>query len=391
MDARSDRSDARFDALYREFFPRLVGYCKRMGTNGWAEDVAQETLVRALARLDTIDLSRPLWPWLKTVAFRLASDATRKRSREVPTEALAESEPLEEPVALEAIEERTIIAAAMSSLRPAERTAIGLRYLEDLDNAEAAPRLAITGTAFKQLVYRARARLRVEYGRLSNGAVVVVLLPIRLARRGMRSAIERTQRGLGAVRLSAEVFHHALPGLVTLALLAVVPDPAGPAQGSRAATPAPPINAEAPRVFARFDTSPKPVKAEAEARALVTPIAADEVSADEPAPDQGTGTGDPGTGTGDPGTGTGDPEPSSGQTVPPAAEPPAEEPTPLVTGGTPEIPPVNPEEVDGGAQAQGSGRADSIPEAIIDAVEGLVEDQVPSSEVRPVTAPVGTP
>ncbi|MGH2685723.1 MAG: RNA polymerase sigma factor, partial [Actinomycetota bacterium] len=59
-----------FEILYRRYFPRLVRLlAARLRDRDAAEDLAQETLVRALTHFDRFDASRPIWPWLKTIAL----------------------------------------------------------------------------------------------------------------------------------------------------------------------------------------------------------------------------------------------------------------------------------------------------------------------------------
>src|SRR5947209_4161235 len=67
--------------LYLRYFPPLVGLCqKRLRERAAAEDLAQETLLRAFAHLRGFDRSRPLWPWLKAVATNLMVDYEQTRS-----------------------------------------------------------------------------------------------------------------------------------------------------------------------------------------------------------------------------------------------------------------------------------------------------------------------
>jgi RNA polymerase sigma-70 factor, ECF subfamily len=52
------------------------------GDRQWAEDVVQETLVRAWRTADNIDPARSPRPWLATVARRIIIDTQRRRSLE---------------------------------------------------------------------------------------------------------------------------------------------------------------------------------------------------------------------------------------------------------------------------------------------------------------------
>src|SRR5674536_12737 len=93
--APGDDPDANFvRAVYAEHGPALLAYATRLiGDRGQAEDVVQETLLRAWQHAEGLAAdSRPLRPWLFTVAARVAVDAHRaRRARPIETtpEALA--------------------------------------------------------------------------------------------------------------------------------------------------------------------------------------------------------------------------------------------------------------------------------------------------------------
>jgi len=46
----------------------------RIGSLRWAEEVTQDTFVRAYTHLDQFDEHRPFYPWLATIAVRLAQN-----------------------------------------------------------------------------------------------------------------------------------------------------------------------------------------------------------------------------------------------------------------------------------------------------------------------------
>src|SRR3712207_2867908 len=70
-------------ALYEAHAPVLLAYALRLtdGDRTRAEDIVQETLLRAWRNLDRVDeaTGRPVRPWLFTVAQHLAVDAHRAR------------------------------------------------------------------------------------------------------------------------------------------------------------------------------------------------------------------------------------------------------------------------------------------------------------------------
>ncbi|HEY7873796.1 MAG TPA: sigma-70 family RNA polymerase sigma factor [Actinomycetota bacterium] len=162
---RPDSLGEDFDALYRRYYPRLVAMCRRRaGDETLAEDVSQETLIRALTHRDAFQQGRPVWPWLKTIATNLIVDHYRKQVREsallVDREHVAEEGP--------SLEETDLLRRAIQQLPRRQRAAVALRYLNDWDAHDAASFMGVTRPAYEQLLFRARRRLKTEYRRLSQ-------------------------------------------------------------------------------------------------------------------------------------------------------------------------------------------------------------------------------
>jgi RNA polymerase sigma factor (sigma-70 family) len=178
--------------LYRRYFPRLVRFCTRLTKDASAaEDIAQETLVRAHDHLERFDLGRPMWPWLKTIAKNLLVDHSRSHGREVPTE----ERPIEsEHVSHGWTEERDVLVQALSKLPPRQRTAMALRYIEDWDGPQVAEHLGISGLAFRQILHRAKRKLQTEYRKIAEPAWGAILGPLSWFRRISHEAALRLRR-----------------------------------------------------------------------------------------------------------------------------------------------------------------------------------------------------
>lgn len=164
--SRASCATPRSDALFREFFPRLVTTITPMTRDkALAEDVAQETLIRLFANVDGLDLGEPIWPWLKTVAVRLGLDQLRRDRRETLSDLDEVSVLGPAPSYRDAYtsEDAPQLIVALKQLEPRHRLAVALRYLEDEDPAETAQSFGLSKPAFEQLLFRARRRLAVEY------------------------------------------------------------------------------------------------------------------------------------------------------------------------------------------------------------------------------------
>ena len=162
MRARTERSrEQGLRALYDGHAPVLLAYALRLteGDRARAEDIVQETLLRAWRNLDQLDdTTRPVRPWLFTVAQRLAIDAHRaRRARppEVGDAALAAVPSLD---GMEQTLDRILIADALQALSSEHRAVIVETYFHDRSVAEAATELGIPpGTVKSRCYYALRA------------------------------------------------------------------------------------------------------------------------------------------------------------------------------------------------------------------------------------------
>jgi RNA polymerase sigma-70 factor (ECF subfamily) len=159
------------DRLFRTYHGMLVRYLtRRLGDRDWAEEVAQETFVRAL-RQASIENERA---WLFTVANNLVRDDARKDARRRrhltllrEQESDAVSEP--EPSALERAQEAAIARKAVDALAERDRLALLMRE-EGLDYTEIAEALGLSVGSIGTTLSRARRRLVEAYETLQSGA-----------------------------------------------------------------------------------------------------------------------------------------------------------------------------------------------------------------------------
>ncbi len=131
-----------------------------------AEDVTQETFIRAYRKLDQFDTERPLRPWLLSICANLARNRKRSLSRYWRAlQRLAGSDPearqgsggVPRREAGDASEELWHLLQAMKGQ---DREVIYCRYFLDLSVAESAQVLGVPEGTVKSRVYRALERLR---------------------------------------------------------------------------------------------------------------------------------------------------------------------------------------------------------------------------------------
>jgi RNA polymerase sigma-70 factor, ECF subfamily len=158
------------ERLFRTYHDTLVRYLtRRLGDRDWAEEVAQETFVRALRQRDALANERA---WLFTVANNLVRDEARKDARRRRhLELLREQERDEvqepEPSELERAQERAMARSALDGLAERDRLALLMRE-EGLDYNEIASALDLSVGSIGTTLARARRRLAESYEELQR-------------------------------------------------------------------------------------------------------------------------------------------------------------------------------------------------------------------------------
>ncbi len=128
-----------------------------------AQDIAQETFIRALANLQRFDESRPFRPWVLKIAANLCRNHKRSLGRYWHAVRNFINEPTEPDASVEKQiiqqEEVAGVLVAVRSLRPAEQEIIYLRYFLDLSVIETAQTLNIKAGTVKSRLHRALEKL----------------------------------------------------------------------------------------------------------------------------------------------------------------------------------------------------------------------------------------
>jgi RNA polymerase sigma-70 factor, ECF subfamily len=172
--ARSGDSDA-FRVLVERHSRSLFRLAFRMtGNEQDAEDVVQESFLRAFRQLSKFDERASFGTWLYRIASNCALDLVRSRKRrselapqmepdrlefEDPVAALPSAAPDPERVALSG-ELRLRVADAMNDLSATERTAFVLRHFEGMRIEDVSRVLECQPGAAKHSVFRAVQKLR---------------------------------------------------------------------------------------------------------------------------------------------------------------------------------------------------------------------------------------
>jgi RNA polymerase sigma-70 factor (ECF subfamily) len=161
-----------FEALAEVHADRLYTVALRfVGDRAEAEDVLQETLLRAWRGIRRFEGRAMVFTWLYRIAVNESNRALDRRQRRranapVDEQAIAVPAPLQDGPASQAElgELREALRAAISQLSAPCRTALVLRDIEGLSTREAAEIVGVGEAAFKSRLHQARLRVRALVG-----------------------------------------------------------------------------------------------------------------------------------------------------------------------------------------------------------------------------------
>lgn len=140
-------------AQQADFYRLAYSYVKNREA---ALDVVQESIVKALGKVDSLREPAYLKTWFYRILINESINHHRRQSRLVPLEETA-WEPAEEPPDHAA---RLDLYDAMERLSPAEQTVIRLRFFHDLKLEEVAEATGANLNTVKSRLYKALSKLR---------------------------------------------------------------------------------------------------------------------------------------------------------------------------------------------------------------------------------------
>jgi RNA polymerase sigma-70 factor, ECF subfamily len=162
--------EAAFQPLVRPHLPALVALARRhCRDQHWADDLVQETLVRAFRGLASFRGDAALRTWLFRILVRLASEPLRWRRGERAVRLEADvPDSLGDPALQSAIERELHqhLDIALERLPPRQRAALHLRAVEGMDYAAIAIVLECSAAAARMLVLEARRKVLLRIGGL---------------------------------------------------------------------------------------------------------------------------------------------------------------------------------------------------------------------------------
>jgi len=172
--ARSGNREA-FDELVKRTTPDTYTLARRLVSNEEdARDVVQEAYLRAYRSLNSFRGDASFSTWMYRITANCASTYLGRRRRhrhdDIADEVdMADSTPENDPaIAADGKLLRERLEAAIAQLPPRLRSVVVLRDIYDMNHAEIADQLAISESAAKVRLHRARRRLRTQVFPLSG-------------------------------------------------------------------------------------------------------------------------------------------------------------------------------------------------------------------------------
>lgn len=149
-------------SLYEEHRRTLLAYATRLtGDHSAAEDVVQETLVRAWRHPDALVSEKgSVGGWLLTVTRNIATDRYRRRSVRPAEVAESAARPAVQGDHAESVVNSMTVLDALSRLSPEHRDVLIEIYLRGASVAEAAQTLGVPPGTIKSRSHYALAALR---------------------------------------------------------------------------------------------------------------------------------------------------------------------------------------------------------------------------------------
>ena len=153
-----------FEALLAPNLPSVRRFVQtRLRTPDHADDVLQQTLLRAFAHRDQLRVNSKFKSWLCSIAMNEVRMFFRTERPTMTVHEFQKIDPRDSgpsPLArVEEIERVEWLRAGMDTLSPRDREAIHLRDIEEMSLTETAEAFNLSQSAAKSTHYRARQRL----------------------------------------------------------------------------------------------------------------------------------------------------------------------------------------------------------------------------------------
>jgi RNA polymerase sigma-70 factor, ECF subfamily len=149
-----------FEQLVERYEARIFHYlCSLVGNRHDAEDLTQETFVKAYLGLRHYDSDFGFTTWLFTIAKRAAATFYRRARPDLNRDERSDVDLDDPALLLDRKDQSRSLWNIARTLKPNQFEALWLRYGEGLSVAEVAQIMQMTGIHVKVLLHRARRQL----------------------------------------------------------------------------------------------------------------------------------------------------------------------------------------------------------------------------------------
>jgi RNA polymerase sigma-70 factor (ECF subfamily) len=177
LGAVQNGDNASFDEIVKRYLPLVYRYLLRLTQNTHlAEDLTQETFIRAWKNISRFDTAKPLKPWLMNIAHNGAIDVLR-RKKVSSFSSLSEAEQFQVSNIIDRVptphrqaeqaDTAAYVENILSALTANDREVLTLHYLEELPANEIAIILNMPLETVRTRLRRARTAFR-NAGNMAN-------------------------------------------------------------------------------------------------------------------------------------------------------------------------------------------------------------------------------
>ena len=168
--AADDEPAALIASLFDQYQPALFGYlCRLVGAREWAEELTQETYLRAFNARDRLASIINRRAWLYRIATNVALNAIKRRRRFAWLPWAAADERARGQDTTERIAEHNAVERALDALSTEYRVPLLLYSHYGFSVQEVAEALSLSEGAVKTRLYRAREMFRQAYAQEVRG------------------------------------------------------------------------------------------------------------------------------------------------------------------------------------------------------------------------------
>ncbi|MFO7169559.1 MAG: RNA polymerase sigma factor [Chloroflexota bacterium] len=159
------RAGVNVETLYNEYQRPVLAYLTRLVSDREAaEDLCQETFIKALRGWENRDTGASVAAWLYRIATNTAYDYLRRQRRIRFTPLADTDDPNGAGASLEShLDEREPVLRALAQLPTMYRLPLVLHSCEGRSTQEIADTLGVSNSAIKTRLFRARERFRQVY------------------------------------------------------------------------------------------------------------------------------------------------------------------------------------------------------------------------------------